>query len=662
MTLLGKLNWNAVPFDQPIIMGTVAGMVAVILSALAWVTVKGAWPYLWREWITSVDHKRIGVMYLLLAMIMLLRGFADAIMMRTQQAVAAGSAQGYLPPEHFDQIFSAHGTIMIFFVAMPLVIGLMNFVVPLQLGVRDVAFPTMNSISFWLTASGVLLTNVSLAIGEFAKTGWVAYPPLSELQFSPGVGVDYYLWSLQISGVGTLLTGVNFVTTILKMRAPGMGYMRMPVFCWTALASNLVIVAAFPVLTATFAMLLLDRYLGFHFFTVSAGGNPMIYVNLFWVWGHPEVYILVLPAFGIYSEVSATFSGKSLFGYRSMVGATMAICVLSYTVWLHHFFTMGASAGINAFFGMASMIIAVPTGVKIFNWLFTMYGGRVRFEVPVLWTIGFMISFVFGGLTGVLLALPPVDWQVHNSLFLVAHFHHVIIPGVVFATMAGYNYWFPKAFGFRLNRRWGVASFWCWFIGFHLAFMPLYVVGLMGMTRRLQHYDVLAWRPWLLIAEAGALIILAGIICQVVQLVVSIHDREQLRDTTGDPWNGRTLEWATASPPPAWNFAVLPQVSGIDAFWSGKQYERAQQAQLAKEREFEPIELPRNSAIGFVIAFFAVITGFALIWHIWWMAGVGAIGVFLAVLAFAFRNEEDIKISADNVARFEQAHQAELAV
>ena len=413
-------------------------------------------------------------------MVMLVRGFSDAIMMRTQQAVAAGGAQGYLPPEHFDQIFSAHGTIMIFFVAMPLVIGLMNFVVPLQLGVRDVAFPTMNSISFWLTASGVLLTNVSLAVGEFAKTGWVAYPPLSELQFSPGVGVDYYLWSLQISGIGTLLTGVNFVTTILKMRAPGMSYMRMPVFCWTALASNLLIVAAFPVLTALFAMLLLDRYLGFHFFTVDAGGNAMMYVNLFWVWGHPEVYILVLPAFGIYSEVSATFSGKPLFGYRSMVGATMAICVLSYTVWLHHFFTMGASASVNAFFGITSMIIAVPTGVKIFNWLFTMYGGRVRFTVPVLWTIGFMVTFVFGGLTGVLLALPPVDWQVHNSLFLVAHFHHVIIPGVLFGAMAGYNYWFPKAFGFKLEERWGAASFWCWFIGFHLAFMPLYVVGTDG--------------------------------------------------------------------------------------------------------------------------------------------------------------------------------------
>jgi cytochrome o ubiquinol oxidase subunit I len=662
MSLLGKLSWSAIPIDQPIIMGTVACVAIVILAALAWITVKGYWPYLWREWITSVDHKRIGVMYLVLALVMLLRGFSDAIMMRTQQAIAAGTAQGYLPPEHFDQIFSAHGTIMIFFVAMPLVIGLMNFVIPLQLGVRDVAFPTMNSISFWLTASGVLLTNVSLAIGEFAKTGWVAYPPLSELQFSPGVGVDYYLWALQISGVGTLMTGINFVTTILKMRAPGMSYMRMPVFCWTALASNLLIVAAFPVLTATFAMLLLDRYLGFHFFTVDAGGNAMMYVNLFWVWGHPEVYILILPAFGIFSEVSATFSGKPLFGYRSMVGATMAICVLSYTVWLHHFFTMGASASVNAFFGVASMIIAVPTGVKIYNWLFTMYGGRVRFEVPVLWTIGFMVSFIFGGLTGVLLALPPVDWQVHNSLFLVAHFHHVIIPGVLFGVMAGYNYWFPKAFGFKLDQRWGAASFWCWFIGFHLAFMPLYVVGLMGMTRRLQHYDVLSWQPWLLVAEAGAVVIFAGIICQIIQLVTSIRHREELRDTTGDPWNGRTLEWATASPPPAWNYALLPQVSAIDAYWLKKQRALTHQAQPTEKREYTPIEVPKNSAAGFSIAFFAVISGFALIWHIWWMAGFGVLGIFLTILVFAFRGEEEIEIPAEEIAAFDRAHQAEVAV
>jgi cytochrome o ubiquinol oxidase subunit I len=654
MSLLGKLSWSAIPFHEPIVMGTVACVAVVILAVLGWITAKGYWTYLWREWLTSVDHKRIGVMYLVLALVMLVRGFSDGIMMRTQQAVAAGGAQGYLPPEHFDQIFSAHGTIMIFFVAMPLVIGLMNFVIPLQLGIRDVAFPTMNSVSFWLTASGVLLTNASLAIGEFAKTGWVAYPPLSELQFSPGVGVDYYLWSLQISGIGTLLTGVNFVTTILKMRAPGMGYMRMPVFCWTALASNLLIVSAFPVLTALFAMLLLDRYLGFHFFTVDAGGNAMMYVNLFWVWGHPETYILVMPAFGVFSEVSATFSGKPLFGYRSMVLAPMAICVLSYTVWLHHFFTMGASSSVNAFFGITSMMIGVPTGVKIFNWMFTMYGGRVRFTVPVLWTIGFMVTFIFGGLTGVLLALPPVDWQVHNSLFLVAHFHHVIIPGVLFGMMAGYNYWFPKAFGFKLDERWGKAAFWCWFIGFHLAFMPLYVVGLMGMTRRLQHYDVLAWQPWLLVAEAGAVVIFAGIICQIVQLAVSIRHREELRDATGDPWNGRTLEWSTASPPPAWNFAVLPHVSEIDAFWAKKQH--AKQEQPVPQREYGPIEVPRNSPTGVVTAFFAVITGFALIWHIWWLAGVGLLGAVATLLVFMFRAEEEIEISAEQGALFDQSH------
>jgi cytochrome o ubiquinol oxidase subunit 1 len=661
MNLLGKLDWNAVPFDQPIVMGASGGMILAIVFILSWVTLKGYWPYLWNEWITSVDHKRIGVMYIVLGLLMLLRGFSDAIMMRAQQAVAAGDAQGYLPPEHYDQIFSAHGTIMIFFVAMPLVIGLMNFAVPLQLGIRDVAFPTLNSVSLWLTASGILLTNVSLVIGEFARTGWVAYPPLSELQFSPGVGVDYYLWSLQISGIGTMLTGINFVTTILKTRAPGMGYMRMPVFCWTALASNLIIVAAFPVLTATFAMLLLDRYLGFHFFSVDAGGNPMMYVNLFWVWGHPEVYILVLPAFGIYSEVSATFSGKPLFGYRSMVAATMVICVLSYSVWLHHFFTMGASASVNAFFGMASMIIGVPTGVKIFNWMFTMYGGRVRFEVPVLWTIGFMVTFVLGGLTGVLLAVPPVDWEVHNSLFLVAHFHHVIIPGVVFGIFAGYFYWFPKAFGFKLDERWGRRAFCCWFIGFHLAFMPLYVVGLMGMTRRLQHYDVLSWQPWLLVAGAGAVIIFAGVVCQIVQLVVSIRNREKLR-VTDDPWNGRTLEWSTASPPPAWNFAVLPHVATADAYWNAKRRAAAGANQAAQAREYKPIEMPKNTAIGFVNAFFAVVTGFALIWHIGWMAAAGLLGAFVALLAFAFRAEEEVEVPVQQISLFERAHPAEVAL
>jgi len=655
--MLGRLSWAAIPLDQPLPLYAMGVVVLGILAVLALVTVKGWWPYLWREWITSVDHKRIGVMYVILGLVMLLRGYSDAIMMRTQQAIAVGNAQGYLPPDHYDQIFSAHGSIMIFFVAMPLVIGLMNFAVPLQLGVRDVAFPTLNSVSFWLTATGALLINVSLVIGSFARTGWMGYPPLSELAFSPDEGVDYYLWSLQISGIGTLLTGVNFVTTILKLRAPGMTYMRMPVFCWTALASNLLIVAAFPILTATFVMLLLDRYLGFHFFTNDAGGNQMMYVNLFWAWGHPEVYILILPAFGVFSEVAATFSGKGLFSYRSMVWATLGICILSFTVWLHHFFTMGAGADVNAIFGITSAIIAVPTGVKIFNWLFTMYGGRVVYSTPLLWSLGFMVTFVIGGMTGVLLAVPPADFVLHNSLFLVAHFHNVIIGGLLFGAFAGYTYWFPKAFGFRLHEGLGKASFWCWFTGFYVAFMPLYVLGLMGMTRRMQHYDVPAWHPWLLIAAGGAAIILIGIILQIAQFVVSIRRREELRDETGDPWNGRSLEWATPSPPPAFNFAVLPNVQGEEAYWGMKQ-RALQQARLGEEPVYADIEMPRNSPTGFVCAFFATIMGFALIWHIWWMVGVAALGAYATFVVFAWRDVDEYIVPAETVARIDRANRS----
>jgi cytochrome o ubiquinol oxidase subunit 1 len=648
--MLGRLSWAAIPFNEPLPLISAAVVVIVILAVLALVTVKGWWPYLWREWLTSVDHKRIGVMYVLLGLVMLLRGYSDAIMMRTQQAIAVGDAQGYLPPEHYDQVFSAHGTIMIFFVAMPLVIGLMNFAVPLQLGVRDVAFPVLNSVSFWLTATGALLVNLSLVIGNFSRASWWGYPPLSELAFSPDVGVDYYLWSLQISGIGTLLTGINFVTTILKLRAPGMTYFRMPVFCWTALATNLMIVAVFPILTATFVMLLLDRYLGMHFFTNDAGGNQMMYVNLFWAWGHPEVYILVLPAFGIFSEVAATFSGKGLFSYRSMVLATLGICVLSLMVWLHHFFTMGAGADVNAVFGIMSSIIAVPTGVKVFNWLFTMFRGRIVFTTPVLYLVGFMVTFVIGGLTGVLLAVPPVDFVVHNSAFLVAHFHNVIIGGVVFGVFAGYQYWFPKAFGFTLDERLGKAGFWCWLIGFYLAFMPLYVLGLMGMTRRLQQIAEPSWQPLLLVAEAGAIVIFAGVLCQIAQLYVSIRTRESRRDLTGDPWNGRTLEWATASPPPAYNFAVLPQVKTIDAFWEMKQ-----RGVSPMEVAYETIHMPRNSATGFITAFFAVVTGFALIWHIWWMVIVGLLAAAVTILVFGWSDEREREIPATEVAQMEQA-------
>jgi cytochrome o ubiquinol oxidase subunit I len=655
--MLGKLTWDAVPFDQPIPM-IASGVVALaILAVLAWVVIRGHLPYLWREWITSVDHKRIGVMYTLLAMVMLLRGFSDAIMMRAQQSIAFQS-QGFLPPEHYDQVFSAHGTIMIFFVAMPFVIGLMNLVVPLQLGVRDVAFPTLNSVGFWLTATGALLVNISLVVGEFARTGWLPYPPLSELAYSPGVGVDYYLWSLQISGIGTLVAGINLVTTILKVRTRGMNLMRMPMFCWTSLATNLLIVAAFPILTATLAMLLLDRYLGFHFFTNDGGGNVMMFMNLIWTWGHPEVYILVLPAFGIFSEVVSTFSGKPLFGYRSMVAATMAICILSFTVWLHHFFTMGAGPDVNAIFGIASMIIAVPTGVKVFNWLFTMYGGRVRFQSPLLWSIGFMVTFILGGVTGVMMAMPPIAFMLHNSLFLVAHFHNVIIGGVLFGAFAGYTFWFPKAFGFKLHEGYGKAAFWCWLLGFYVAFMPLYVLGLLGMTRRMQHYDVPEWRPWTIVAAFGAVLILCGIAFQIIQLVVSVRQREQLRDETGDPWDGRSLEWATASPPPAFNFAVLPTVTGEDPYWNMKQRARGQVG-ADEEPEYRDIEIPRNSPTGFVCAFFATMMGFALIWHIWWMVIAGAIGAFATFVAFAWRDHDEDMIPASEAARIDRSNRAQ---
>ena len=654
--MFGKLDWSAIPFSQPIPLITSIVLILVILGVLGLVTVKKWWGYLWREWITSVDHKRIGVMYMLLGVVMLIRGFADAIMMRTQQAVAVHSA-GYLEPEHYNQIFSAHGTIMIFFGAMPLVIGLMNFVAPLQLGVRDVAFPTFNSVGFWLTASGALLVNISLFVGEFSRVGWLPYAPLSETTYSPGVGVDYYLWAVQISGIGTLITGVNLVTTVLKMRCPGMTYLRMPIFCWTTLASNLLIVAVFPILTATLAMLTLDRYFGFHFFTNDAGGNPMMFMNLIWAWGHPEVYILVLPAFGVFSEIFSTFSGKPLFGYRSMVAATLFICVVSMMVWLHHFFTMGAGAAVNTFFGISSSVIAVGTGVKIYNWIFTMYGGRVRLTSPMLWSMGFIFTFIIGGLTGVLLAVPPADFLTHNSMFLVAHFHNVIVGGVVFAIFAAIEYWFPKAFGFRLHEGWGKAAFWFAFIGFWVTFTPLYILGLQGMTRRLQHINVEAWRPMLVVSAIGVGILVIGVICQVIQLVVSILQRDKLRDETGDPWDGRSLEWATSSPAPFFNFTVLPNVEGEEAYWGIKQ-RAIETQQLAPEPDYKPVEMPINSPVGVYTAFFATVTGFALIWHIWWLAGLGLLAAFIGFVVFAWRDVHEFEVPVEELIRIERGRRA----
>ncbi|MBZ5791479.1 cytochrome o ubiquinol oxidase subunit I [Burkholderia contaminans] len=648
--MFGKLTLSAIPFDQPIIMVAGAFMGLAVLGILAALTITGRWKWLWTEWLTTVDHKRLGVMYIIVALIMLLRGFADAIMMRMQLALSY-NAPGYLPPHHYDQIFTAHGVIMIFFMAMVFMVGLMNLVVPLQIGARDVAFPFINSLSFWMTAVSAILINVSLVIGEFAQTGWLAYPPLSELQFSPGVGVDYYLWALQISGVGTLLTGVNFFVTIIKMRAPGMTLMKMPVFTWTALCTNVLIMASFPILTATLALLGLDRYLGMHFFTNEAGGNAMLYLNLIWAWGHPEVYILILPAFGIFSEVIATFAKKPLFGYKTMVYATCAIMVLSFLVWLHHFFTMGSGANVNAFFGIMTMIIAIPTGVKVFNWLFTMYRGRIEFTTPVLWTIGFMVTFTIGGMTGVMMAIPGADFVLHNSLFLIAHFHNVIIGGVLFGYLAGFNYWFPKAFGFKLNEKLGKAAFWFWQVGFYVAFVPLYVLGFMGMTRRLNHYDNPAWHPWLLVAAFGAVLIAIGIACQLLQLVVSIRNRNlpAYRDTTGDPWGGRTLEWATSSPPADYNFAVIPQVRTLDAYADMK----ARGEGRPNPASLRDIHMPSNTCAGLVVAIFSLVLGFALVWHIWWMAIGGLVGIVATLVIYSSRDNDGYYIPASTVRKTE---------
>jgi cytochrome o ubiquinol oxidase subunit 1 len=654
--IFGRLSWEAVPLHEPILIGTFAGVALGGLLVLALLTRLKAWGPLWRDWICSIDHKKIGIMYMVLGLVMLLRGFADAVMMRAQQAVAFGGEAGFLPSHHYDQIFTAHGVIMIFFVAMPLVTGFMNYVVPLQIGARDVAFPFLNNFSFWMTVGGAVLVMISLFVGEFARTGWLAYPPLSGILQSPDVGVDYYLWSLQIAGVGTTLSGINLIATIIKMRAPGMKMMKMPVFTWTALCTNVLIVATFPVLAGALALLTLDRYVGTNFFTNDLGGNPMLYVNLIWIWGHPEVYILVLPIFGIFSEVVATFSRKRLFGYASMVYATVVITILSYIVWLHHFFTMGSGASVNSFFGITTMIISIPTGAKIFNWLFTMYRGRIKFELPMLWTVGFMVTFVIGGMSGVLLAVPPADFVLHNSLFLIAHFHNVIIGGVVFGIFAGINYWFPKAFGYKLDEFWGKVSFWFWMVGFWVAFTPLYILGLMGVTRRMSHFDDPSLQIWFQIAAVGAGLIAIGIGAFLMQLLVSYLKRDQLRDVTGDPWDGRTLEWATASPPADYNFAFTPVVHDSDA-WHDMKRRGAQRPTTG----FKPIHMPKNTAAGFVISMLATAMGFALVWHMWLVAGIAFAAMIAAAIIHTFNYDRDFHIPADEVTRSEDARTRALA-
>ncbi len=631
---LGRLNSHIFPTDIITLGAALSILFGGVVTVIV-VTYYKKWHYLWRELFTSVDHKKIGIMYIIVAILMLIRGGIDALMMRAQQATSVGTSHGVLATSTFQQVFSAHGTIMIFFAAMGLMFGIINLVLPLQIGTRDVAFPFLNLTSFWLFVAGMILINLSLGIGQFSAAGWLAYPPLSELKYSPGVGVDYWIWSLQIAGIGSLMSGINFLTTIIKKRAPGMKFMKMPMFSWSVLCAMTLVVFAFPILTVTLSLLFLDRTLGMHFFTAGHGGNMMMYVNLIWAWGHPEVYILILPAFGVFSEVVATFSRKRLFGYRTMVWALILITILSFSVWLHHFFTMGAGADVNGFFGIMTMIIAIPTGVKIFNWLFTMFHGKIHFSAPMYWFLGFVGLFTIGGVAGVIMAIPPADFQFHNSLFLVAHFHTMIVSGVLFGYFAGIHYWFPKIFGYKLDEKLGRVSFYMWFIGFLLAFIPLYILGFLGATRRIDHYSAsLGWQPLFIIAGVGVVIIAGAVAVSILQQIVSYRNRHQLLDLTGDPWNGRTLEWSVPSPAPYYNFATIPIVHDRDAFWVSKNESKEKKRVL----EITDILMPVNAPVAVYIGICAMLFGFSMIWHIWWLSIVSLV-IFFIVLMIRISDE-----------------------
>ncbi|MCM3342552.1 cbb3-type cytochrome c oxidase subunit I [Paenibacillus sp. MER TA 81-3] len=635
---------------DPLIYGADISIVLTIIGIVFGLTYFKKWGWLWREWLTTVDHKKIGIMYILSAFLMLFRGGVDALLMRAQLAMPE---LNLLAPDHYNQIFTTHGVIMILFMAMPFMFGLFNVVVPLQIGARDVAYPFLNALSFWLFFFGAMLFNLSFVIGGSPDSGWLAYPPYSERMFNPGVGQDFYIWGIQISGIGSLMTGINFIVTILKMRAPGMKLMKMPMFPWSVLSSCIAIIFSFPILTATLALLFLDRYLGAHFFTLDGGGNPMMYINLIWMWGHPEVYIIVLPAFGIYSEIVSTFAKKKLFGYKSMVYAMMIISILSFLVWAHHFFTMGSGADVNAFFALTTMLIAIPTGVKVFNWLFTMFRGKITFETPMLWTLGFIVCFLVGGMTGVLLSVAPADFQFHNSYFLVAHFHNTIIGGVVFGYFAGLYYWWPKLFGFKLNERIGKWAFWFWNIGFYACFMPQYVLGLMGMTRRLVTYGWdKGWWEMNLVSTIGAALMGIAFLFQVWQIVYSVKHLQ--KDETGDPWNGRTLEWSIPSPAPYYNFATLPQVSSQDEWWEEKQRREREPLSLAPAK-LEPIHMPKNSGIPFVMSMFWFAAGFGFVFDWLWLTISGLVGVAVCMLVHSFNYDTDYYIPVEDIKRTEAA-------
>lgn len=630
---------------DPIIYGADASIVLVTLGIMFVLTKYKKWRWLWDEWLTSVDHKKIGIMYILSAVVMLFRGGMDGLMIRAQLTFPGTP---YLTAEHYNGIFTTHGTVMILFMAMPFVIGLMNIAIPLQIGARDVAYPYLNAISFWLFFMGAMLFNIAFVIGGSPDAGWTMYFPLAGTEFSPGVGNSYYAVALQIAGLGTLMTGINFLVTILKMRTPGMKLMQMPMFTWSILITCVIIIFAFPVLTVALALMTFDRTFGTAFFTMANDGMPMLWANLFWVWGHPEVYIVILPAFGIFSEVVSTFSRKRLFGYSAMVYSMIAIAILSGLVWLHHFFTMGASAAVNSFFSISTMAISIPTGVKIFNWLLTMYKGRIRFTTPMLWTLGFIPNFVIGGVTGVMLAMAAADYQYHNSYFLIAHFHNVLITGTVFGMFAGLYYWYPKMFGHRLNERLGKIEFWLWCIGYNVCFMPQYFLGLDGMTRRMYTYSPdLGW-TWLnQISSVGAVMMGIGFLVLCYNIYWSARYAE--RDATGDPWDGRTLEWATQSPVQHYNFAALPEIKSIDAWW----YMKKNGESHIDWKNLKPIHMPSNTNLAFPLSVIFFIAGFGLVFKWIPLAVIGGVGILIGLFLRSFDYDDGYYISVDEIKKTE---------
>ena len=634
---------------RPTELGADVMIIATGVAIFYVLTKQKKWLYLWREWLTTVDHKKIGIMYLIAALAMLFRGGVDALMLRTNLALPGTPVIDAL---EYNQVFTTHGTIMIFFMAMPFIFALFNVAVPLMIGARDVAFPRLNAMSFWLFAFGALLLNISFVIGGSPDAGWTAYPPYTGLAFNPGPGENYFFLSLLIAGIGTTMTGINFLVTVLRMRAPGMTLMKMPMFIWSALTTSALIIFAFPPLTVALAMSLFDRIFGSSFFTLAHGGLAMMYVNLFWLFGHPEVYIVVLPVFGIFSEVVATFSQKALFGYSVMVISIVSIMVLAYGTWVHHFFTMGAGPGVNAFFGLSTMLIAIPTGVKIFNWIFTMWGGRIQMTVAMLYQMAFIPTFVIGGATGILLATVPADYQLHNTYFLIAHFHNVLIGGTLFGLLSGMYYWWPKMFGHKLDERQGKWAFWLFFWGFWITFGPQYLLGLKGMTRRIYTYPAgFGWHTLNVISTLGAFVMGAAFVILVYSVVYSFQHGE--KDLTGDPWNGRTLEWAIPSPAPEYNFARIPVVHERDAWWDMKQ--KGQTLAAMQPEDMRTLELPKNTPIPFLLGFAFFVVGFGMTFEWWYIVALGAAGVVATLIYSGFDYDEHKHIAAEEVLEIETA-------